>query len=66
MLVLTFSSVAVLEDAIPELGELDMLDGLDMADADLVALLEVFVVVLLPHAASRRAGAASAAGAHLR
>jgi hypothetical protein len=37
-----------------------------MADADLVALLEVFVVVLLPHAARRRAGAASTAGAHLR
>jgi hypothetical protein len=47
----------------PELGELD---GLDMADADLVALLEVFVAALLPHAASRRAGAASTAGAHLR
>jgi hypothetical protein len=47
--------------------ELDVvgMDEVDMAEADLVPLA-VLGEVLLPHAASSRAGMARTAGAHLR
>jgi hypothetical protein len=66
MLVLTFSSEA--GELIPELPiELDgvAMDLVDMAEAEL-APLAVLGEVLLPHAASSRAGMARTAGAHLR
>jgi hypothetical protein len=68
MLVLIFSSEAAPDELIPELPiELDALgmDLVDMAEADLVPLA-VLGEVLLPHAASSRAGMARTAGAHLR
>src|ERR1039458_5128282 len=64
-LVLIFSRAAVPEEVIPEPPiELDVV-GVDMAEADLVPLA-VLGEVLLPHAASSRAGMARTAGAHLR
>ncbi len=68
MAVLIFSSGAVPDELIPELPPIE-LDLVDMAEADLVplmALAEVPGEVLLPHAASSRAGMARTAGAHLR
>jgi hypothetical protein len=63
MLVLIFSSAAVPEEVIPEPPiELDLVD---MAEADLVPLAALGEV-LLPHAATSRAGMARTAGAHLR
>jgi hypothetical protein len=65
---LIFSSEAAPDELIPELPiELDALgmDLVDMAEADLVPLA-VLGEVLLPHAASNRAGMARTAGAHLR
>jgi hypothetical protein len=57
------------DELIPELPPIE-LDLVDMAEADLVpplaVLAEVLGEVLLPHAASNRAGMARAAGAHLR
>jgi hypothetical protein len=62
---LIFSRAAVPEEVIPEPPiELDVV-GVDMAEADLVPLA-VLGEVLLPHAASSRAGMARTAGAHLR
>src|ERR1039458_47730 len=68
ILVLIFSRAAVPEEVIPEPPiELDVVgvDLVDMAEADLVPLA-VLGEVLLPHAASSRAGMARTAGAHLR
>jgi hypothetical protein len=56
------------DEFIPELLPIE-LDLVDMAEADLVplaVLAEVLGEVLLPHAASSRAGMARTAGAHLR
>jgi hypothetical protein len=68
MAVLIFSSATVPDELIPELPPIE-LDLVDMAEADLVpltVLAEVPGEVLLPHAASAKAGMARAAGAHLR
>jgi hypothetical protein len=56
------------DELIPELPPIE-LDLVDMAEADLVplaVLAEVLGEVLLPQAASNRAGMARAAGVHLR
>ena len=68
MAVLIFSSATVPDELIPELPPIE-LDLVDMAEADLVpltVLAEVPGEVLLPHAASAKAGMARTAGAHLR
>jgi hypothetical protein len=62
--VLIFVSAVAPDELIDELPPIE-LDFVDMAEADLVPLA-VLGEVLLPHAASSRAGMARAAGAHLR